>query len=311
MEVVRISSVNDLPIFNNSISLTMGEFDGIHLAHQELFKKTLEMAKKDNTLSAVLIFDPHPDEVLKKTPVYESIFSLDEKINAIEEYGFDYLLIVKFSLEIANMPHQEFTEKFLKQLKVKNLVVGYDFRYGYKGLGNYLTAKEQGIENVIVTGEVLFENQTISSTYIKNLLKDGDIDKANKLLGKYFKISGVVGYGKQIGTKIKVPTANLMLYNNYPTIKQGVYAVYCIIDNQRYSAIMNIGHNPSFNYNQNLSYEIHVIEEGFNKNLYGLKISVEFVKYLRNEVVFENIEAFKKQIKNDKKEANLILNNRL
>lgn len=311
MEVIRIASTIDLPIFEKPISLTMGEFDGVHIAHQKLFENTLDIAKKEDTLSVVLTFDPHPDELLKTDVLYESIFSLDEKIIAISEYGFDYLLIVNFTKDLAKMPHEEFAEKYLKPLNIKNLIVGYDFKYGHKGLGNYQTIKEEGIENVIITDEVLYQNKTISSTYIKSLLKNGDIENANYLLGKLFKISGIVVYGKQIGSKIKVPTANLKLGNNYPSIKEGVYAVYCLVNNQKYQGIMNIGHNPSFNYNQNLSYEIHIIDENFNMDLYNQNISIEFVKYLRKEVTFESIEAFKKQIELDKKEAILILNNRL
>lgn len=311
MEVIRIGSNEELPVFNKPISLTIGEFDGIHIAHQELFRRTLKLAEKDNTFSVVLTFDPHPDELLNKDTIYESIFSLDEKIKAIEKYGFDYLLIVNFTEKLANLSHKEFTNLFLEPLNIRNLIVGFDFKYGYKGLGNYQTIKEEGINNVVIAKEMLYEEKTISSTYIKHLLKIGEIEDANYLLGKLFKISGIVVYGKQIGSKIKVPTANLKLNNNYPTLKTGVYAVYCIIDNQKYKGIMNIGHNPSFNYNENLSYEIHIIEDDFDRDLYNKNISIEFVKFLRKEFVFENIESFKKQIELDKKEAIAILNNRL
>ncbi len=311
MEVIKVLSPLDLPKFEKKVSLTMGEFDGIHLAHQKLFNQTLDFAAKDNTLSVVLTFDPHPDQLLKENIVFESIFSLEEKIKEIEKYNFDYILIVNFTKELSAMSHQEFFQKYLRPLQIKNLIVGFDFKYGYKGLGNYQTIKEEGIEKVIVTNEILYNNQTISSTLIKKLLNDGKIEEVNYLLGKNFKFSGTVVYGKQIGTKIKVPTANIKLDNNYPALKKGVYVVECFIDNDKYAGIMNIGHNPSFNYNQNCSYEVHIIEDGFNMNLYDKNIVVEFIKFIRSEEVFENIDAFKKQIELDKKEAIVVLNNRL
>lgn len=311
MEVVRILSPLDLPKFEKNISLTIGEFDGIHLAHQKLFNQTLNFASKDNTLSVVLTFDPHPDQLLKEDIFFESIFSFEEKIKEIGKYNFDYLLIVNFTKELSNMTHQEFYLKYLKPLHIKNLIVGFDFKYGHKGLGNYQTIKEAGIENVIINEQMLYNNQTISSTLIKKLLNEGKIEEVNYLLGKKFKISGTVIYGKQIGSKINVPTANIRLDNNYPTLKKGVYVVKCLIDNNKYAGIMNIGHNPSFNYNQNRSYEVHIIEDGFNMNLYDKHIVVELIKFIRSEEVFENINAFKKQIELDKKEAILVLNNRL
>ncbi len=307
MEIIKINTYTDIPKLTKKLSVTMGEFDGVHLAHQELFKKTIEFSKKDQTLSAVITFNPHPDQLLKPNNLYESIFSLNEKIEEIKKYNFDYLFIINFDNVVLKMNHLEFVNKYLKPLNIKNLIVGFDFKYGYKGLGNYYTIKEE-LENVYVTEEMKYNGQTISSTYIKQLLKEGKIDSINYLLNKPFKLTGKVIYGKQIGSTLNIPTANLLLENNYPSLKLGVYVVECIIGNKKYPGIMNVGHNPTFNYTSRLSYEVHIIDDQFKMNLYDQKITVNLVKYLREEKKFESIEEFKKQIAFDKKEAFLALN---
>ena len=310
MEVIRINSLSEVPRIEANITATIGEFDGIHLAHQLLFKKTLELACKNNTKSAVITFDPHPDSLIKKVEI-QSIFSLEEKIEQIKTYNFDYLFVINFSKDILEMPHQDFSKHYLKKLNIVHLVIGFDFKYGYRGLGNKDTIIKEGIKNVEVIPEVIINNKTVSSTYIKELLAIGELTEANKLLDKNFTLSGEVIHGRNIGEKISVPTANLKLSHNYPILKEGVYVVKCIIKGKKYLGIANIGHNPSFNYYQDLSYEIHIIEENFNENLYHQNIQVEFIKYLRNEIVFNTIDDFKKQIEKDKKEAFFTLNNGL
>lgn len=310
MEVIKINSIADIPLLDCHLTASIGEFDGIHLAHQYLIKRVLKTSINTNTKSAIITFDPHPDQLIKKD-VVKTIFSLNEKIKSFAKYGIDYLFIINFDEKLLKMPHQEFTKNYLKPLKIVNLVVGFDFRYGYLGLGNKDTILKEGIKNIEVIDKMYDEEQIISSTYIKELLVNGKVEIANKLLDKNFTLIGEVIHGRNVGEKINVPTANLLLSHNYPDLKEGVYAVKCKINDQKYMGIANIGHNPSFNYYQNLSYEIHIIEEGFDKDLYNQTIEVEFIKYLRCEKVFESIEAFKEQINQDKKEAVLILNNAL
>lgn len=312
MEIIKISSSSNNFNLENIVA-TIGEFDGLHLAHQALLKKTLEIAEEKNYKSALITFEPHPDIVLKKDLDYVSLLSFEEKSDIIKNNNFNYLIVITFDNNLSNMEHNIFVQKFLLELGVKELVVGYDFCYGFKGLGK---AKSIAIDSnnqikVHIIPEIIIEEKKVGSSLIKDLLSRGNVKKVKMLLGYNYRISGEVVHGRNIGEKIKVPTANLKLDRKYPKLKEGVYAGKCLINGQYYNAILNIGHNPSFNYYENLSYEIHIIEENFSCNLYGQKITLELIEYLREEQVFKNIEDFQMQICKDKNQANLILNNTL
>lgn len=310
MEIIRLN-YNHSFISNERIVATIGEFDGVHIAHQKLFKDTLKLANEKNSKSAVITFDPHPDVVLGKNQ--HTIMSMAEKNKVIESFGFDYLFIIHFDDNILQMPHDVFVNKFLLKLNVTDLVVGFDFRYGYKGLGSCDTIKEDSLEkiNVLVIEEQTLEGNKIGSSLIKTYLSKGLLKEVNYLLGRNFKLSGYIIHGNNIGEKINVPTANLDVEFSSPVLKQGVYAGYCFVKDNKHNAIINIGHNPSFNYRDNLSYEIHIIDEDFNETIYDNFVELELVEYLREEVVFEKITDFQKQIEKDKKTAFLILNNAL
>ena len=310
MEIVLLDGKNSFSM-NNKIVATIGEFDGIHIAHQELFKKTIEISKDKKYLSAVITFDPHPDVYLKKDE--SVILSNSEKLSIIESYGFDYLFIIKFNNQIVTMSHPDFIENYLTKINIAHLVIGFDFKYGYKGLGNKDTISSDSNNQITVTTvpELKVGNHKIGSSYIKKLLNDGAIEEANLLLGRKYKLTGHVIHGNNIGEKIKVPTANLKLDFSSTNLKQGVYVGICKVLGKKYYSICNIGHNPSFNYRDFLSYEIHIIDENFASSIYDEYIELELVKYLREEKTFKNIEDFKIQIECDKKEAFEILNNAL
>ncbi len=313
MEVIKIDVNLNQPIISNPVVFTIGDFDGIHLAHQELFLKTIQLAKDKKYKSGVITFEPHPNSVIQKNDNNSVILALEDKLTMISQFMFDYLIIIHFDEDFMHLSHQDFVRKILKNLNTKEVVVGFDFRYGAFGIGNCQTlfldsAKEIGV-NVIE--EKLYNNQKIGSTFIKELIQKGDFVTVKYLLGHNYFISGKVIHGRNVGGKIGVPTANLELLTNYPPLKEGVYAILCYIDNQRYLGICNIGHNPSFNFYDHLSYEIHIIDDAFKMDLYDKIIRVEFIKYLRKEECFISIEHFKKQIEKDKKEAIEVLNNAL
>lgn len=312
MEIIKINSFSNDFYLENLVA-TIGEFDGVHIAHQALLEKTLEIAEEKKLKSAIITFDPHPDKILKKDLNHASLLSFEEKCDFIEKYHFDYLIVIDFDNNLANMPHNIFVQKFLLQLGVKEVVVGFDFCYGFKGEGKAETIYGDSNNQIIVhvVPEIIIDNQKVGSSLIKDLLSLGNVKKVKFLLGYNYKISGVVIHGRNIGEKINVPTANLKLDREYPRLKEGVYATRCLINGLYKKAILNIGHNPSFNFYENVSYEIHIIEDDFSDNLYDLKLSVELVEYLREEKVFENIADFQIQIKKDKNQAISILNNTL
>ena len=310
MEIIKLNCNHSIS-FTNEIIATIGEFDGIHIAHQMLFKKTLELAKESNKKSAVITFDPHPDVILGKDK--HVLLSSTDKINIIDKYGFDYLFIIEFDDNVLSMSHSDFVKKYLLKLNVIKLVVGFDFKYGYKGIGNCNTLESDSGDkiSVVVIDEQIIDNNKIGSSLIKELLAKGFIKEANNLLGRYFKLSGYIIHGKNIGEKIKVPTANLKIEYDSVILKEGVYAGNCYVKGRKYNAICNIGHNPSFNYRNDLSYEIHILDNEFNDKIYDEFVELELVEYLREEVVFQNITEFQKQIVVDKKRAISILNNAL
>ena len=310
MEIIKLNCNHSISLTNEIIA-TIGEFDGIHIAHQMLFKKTLELAKESNKKSAVITFDPHPDVILGKDK--HVLLTSTDKINIIDKYGFDYLFIIEFDDNVLSMSHSDFVKKYLLKLNVIKLIVGFDFKYGYKGIGNCNTLESDSGDkiSVVVIDEQIIGNNKIGSSLIKELLAKGFIKEANNLLGRYFKLSGYIIHGKNIGEKIKVPTANLKIEYNTVILKEGVYAGYCYVLGRKYNAICNIGHNPSFNYRNDLSYEIHILDNEFNDKIYDEFVELELVEYLREEVVFQNITEFQKQIVVDKKRAISILNNAL
>lgn len=313
MEVLKIDSVLNCNITLDNVVATIGEFDGIHIAHQALFDKTLKIAEEKKMKSAVVTFHPHPDKVIGKDLSYASLISLEEKCEIINKYHFDYLIIITFDNYLLKMSHKDFVQKFLLTFGIKEVVVGFDFHYGFRGEGTSESIIKDADNKIKVhiIPEIIIDNQKVGSSLIKKLLSIGNLAKVKTLLGYYYTIKGEVVHGRNVGEKIKVPTANLKLSRYYPPLKEGVYAAKCIIDCQKFFAICNIGHNPSFNYYENLSYEIHIIEEHFNSDLYGKEIAVELIEYLREEKLFKDIKEFQMQIECDKNRAFLILNNTL
>lgn len=297
MELIRL--INNNFKFDTPLAVTIGQFDGIHLGHLSLLNKTLEVGKLKKYKTAVITFYPHPDLVLMKNSKNSYLLNFEEKKNILSKLGFDYLIIIDFNLDIANMAPQEFTKKFLIKQNVKEVIVGKDFVFGKNGSasGNDIAQLSNNLINTIVMDEIKVDNKKISSSKIKFLLLEGKVFEAKNMLGRYYSIEGIVGYGNQIGNKIDVPTANLEYDSKYALLKKGVYATAIKVDNELYCGITNYGNNPSFNYSKTKTLETHILD--FSKNIYGSKMRVYFIKYLRDEIKFSSIDDFKSQIKKD------------
>lgn len=297
MELIRLA--NNKFKFDTPLAVTIGQFDGIHLGHLSLLNKTQEEGKIKNYKTAVITFYPHPDLVLNKNTKNSYLLNFEGKKNILSKLGFDYLIIIDFNLDIANMTPQEFIEKFLIKQNVKEVIVGKDFIFGKNGSasGNDITKLSNDLINTIVMDEIKINNNKISSSKIKSLLLEGKVFEVKNMLGRYYSIEGIVGYGKQIGKKIDVPTANLEYDFEYALLKKGVYATAIKVDNELYCGITNYGNNPSFNYSKKKTLETHILD--FSKNIYESKMRVYFIKYLRDEIKFSSIDDFKSQIKKD------------
>lgn len=305
MELVYID-VNENYSFDRIVA-TIGEFDGIHQGHVVLLEETIKIGKAKNIKTAVITFDPHPDFVLGKEDKINYITPFNIKKQIIDSYGFDYMFVIKFTNEVANTSPDDFVKKYLLKLNVVHTVVGFDFKFGKRGLGkaNDISLYSNNlIENTIIY-KVQVDKKKVASQDVKKSLVNGEVDKAMLFLNRPYEIIGKVVYGKQIGTSISVPTANITYDEEYALLKNGVYATIIVINNKEYPSITNIGHNPSFNYTKLRSLETHIID--FNENIYGKIVTVKFYKRLRDEVKFASIDDFLNQISHDKEEALKIL----
>ena len=296
MDVIKI--YDDIPKLNNLVC-AIGQFDGLHVAHLKLIEETLRIGKEKNLKTGLITFDPHPDFILNKQNTKTYLTPLENKIKIIESLGLDYLIIINFTMEVASVEPRIFVEKYLTTLGVKEVVVGFDFKFGKFGKGRPADIFEYSNKciNVTVIDEIKFHDEKIGTTQIKELLSVGKVDIVKELLGRYYSISSKVIKGSQIGSKIGVPTANLLIKDDFFDVLSGVYSVIVKVNNHNYLGVCNIGHNPSFNYQANKRLEIHIID--FNEDIYEEVVEVSFIKYLRSETVFNDINLFKEQINKD------------
>lgn len=302
MELIKCS-MDNCKILNDELVATIGQFDGLHIAHQMLIEKVLEIAKEKKLKSAVITFDPHPDVILNKNTQNTSIMTLNEKASIIETMGIDYLIIIKFNKKVAEMTDSEFVNQFLLKINIKEIVVGLDFCFGKggKGKANNISSLANDKINTTIISTKTYQNEKIGTAMIKSMLLNGDVLQASKLLGRYYRISGEVKKGNQIGSSINLPTANIEINNNEAIIKAGVYASRIIIDGKYYYGFSNYGNNPSFNKRNNNILETNIFN--FSGDLYGKYITIELIDYIREEKVFNNKDDFLKQIVKDKKMA--------
>lgn len=300
MVIIRLGkNLSTHPRLNERIIAALGQFDGLHEAHQVLINEAVQLASAQNAKSAVVSFDPHPDIILKKQTDTSYITPLDKKCAFLDSLGVDYLFIVEFDQDVARIDHQAFITQYLLPLGIRGVVVGFDYRYGYKGLGNVDTLLDDanGQIEVTVIEEIKYDNQKVGSTLIRQYLIEGRIEEVTKLLGRYYEVEGKVIEGSQIGRKINIPTANLAIRPDFAPLKTGVYATIVEFNDQKYIGVCNIGYNPTFNTQKERRLEVHLLN--FDGDLYDQTIKVKFVKWLRDELTFASIEDFQKQIQND------------
>ena len=291
--------------------VTIGAFDGVHIGHQEILKNLINTAKSEDKKSVVVTFFPHPRMVLEKNPTIKLLNTLNEKIALIEAAGIDFLYIIPFNQEFANLSANDFIlEILIKQLNTKALYIGYDHLFGKNREGNFKLLKEKGtILNFSVhkIDALRIKEVEISSTKIRKALTDGAILKANDFLGYFYFITGTVVKGKNIGEKISFPTANIKVKESHKLIpKNGVYVVKSFIDNKTVYGMMNIGNRPTVN-GKNQTIEVHFFN--FNQYIYGEVIQVEFLTRLRDEQKFESLDALKNQLKTDQINAEDFIKN--
>lgn len=294
---------------NDSTILCIGNFDGVHLAHQEIISKVISDSKKNDCKSMVITFKQHPLSVLNSGKNQKKLLmTLDEKIKIIDDMGVDYLVIYDFN-EIRNLSAELFLEYLVKNYGMKKIICGFNFRFGNKNKGNIKFLKQMRYKlnyEVEVFDSMKISNKKVSSTKIRTYIKFGEIEKANEFLGRTFNIKGTVIKGKQLGRRIGFPTANIK-YNQLFCIPQnGVYATITEVNNDKFLSMTNIGYNPTFK-NKYISIETNLLD--FSGDLYGKIIKINFLKKLRNEILFPDVYALIDQLEKDKQNVYEVIKN--
>ena len=271
--------------------LTIGNYDGIHLGHQAILKKLISESKSNNILSSVMTFEPHPREFFSPKLAPKRIISLREKLEYFDELKIDQVFIVNFNDEFSRKSYLDFIEILKKNIQAKKIIIGNDFRFGKQREGN-IDKLIDGSVDVCVMNKIEYKGERVSSTIIRDSLAAGDLKRAAMLLGRSYSISGKVVHGDKRGREIGFPTANIHMFHNRPPLK-GVFAVKL---NNMYG-VANLGVRPTIAGFSKLNLEVHLFN--FSKNIYGKHAHVTFLKKIRDEKKFENIDALKKQIQID------------
>ena len=291
--------------------VTIGTFDGVHLGHQVILKNLVNKAKEVGGESVVVTFYPHPRQVLSNDSNIRFISTQEEKIRHLEALGIDNLIIIKFTKEFASTSSEDFIKNYIvKNIQPAVLIIGYDHHFGNNRQGDFEMLYELGSIyhfKVDKIQEQDIENVAISSTKIRHFLENGDIKKANKLLGYHFSYTGKVIHGQGVGHKMGYPTANIEVKDEFKLIeKPGVYATFVDFDRKSYPAMTYIGNRPTLHDNRPQSIESYLIN--FNGNLYEKEIKLRFVDFVRDDKKFDDTEALKRQIGIDEKNIINILN---
>lgn len=281
--------------------VTIGTFDGVHIGHQQVIKKLVSSAHKNNAESVLLTFFPHPRMVLHEGIDIQLINTIDERISLLEKTGLDVLIIQEFNNDFANQSALEFVKNVLVgQLNLSELVIGYDHHFGKNREGNFEQLQEYGYTYDFEVREIPAQDISdiaVSSTKIRTKLESGEIEKATEYLGHYFLLTGEVVSGENLGKKIGFPTANLFIKENYKLIpKVGAYVIRSNFEGKLVYGMMNIGYRPTVS-GEHKTIEINFFD--FSKNLYGKTIQVEVLTFLREEQKFNSVEELQAQLKQD------------
>jgi len=297
-------SISDFASTKGTV-LTIGTFDGFHIGHQKIINHVIDVAQQKNLKSLVLTFFPHPRMVVQKESDIKLIHTIDERVDILSKTALDSLIIQPFTKEFSRLSAAHFVQEVLvNQLKVKHIIIGYDHRFGKNRTATITDLKQFGELYGFTVEEITaqeIEAVSVSSTKIRKALQEGNMEIANAYLGAPFCLTGMVVKGKGNGRKLKFPTANIQIKEDYKLIpKNGVYIAKAQVLGKSYLGMMNIGVNPTLN-GVEQSIEVHLFN--FNADIYHQKIKVEVLKRIRDEQKFQSLEALKKQLETDKQQT--------
>jgi riboflavin kinase/FMN adenylyltransferase len=279
--------------------LTIGVFDGVHLGHRHLISKLKELAREQGSLSGVITFSQHPQEVLSPRNWLPSLNGLEQRTTLLKKEGADFVIPLSFTPELANLSPERFLKLLKENLKMKGLVVGPDFALGKNREGDIDTLRRLGKEmgfKVTVVPPMTIDGETVSSTAIRQALAEGDMEKVQKLLGRPFRLQGRVGGGDKRGKKLGFPTANIEVAPGQALPAGGVYACRAYISGKAYSAMTNMGTRPTFGGGPQ-TIETYLLD--YKGDLYGQELAIDIIERLRDEKKFDTPEQLKEQIAQD------------
>ena len=291
--------------FLNSV-LAIGNFDGVHLGHQELLRKAYLFSRKINKKFGIFTFDPLPKDFFNKND--NKILNINDKIEIIKKFRADFFIKQNFNLNFSKISHIDFVKIILlKKLAVHSIFIGKDFKFGFKRKGNISFLKTLSKNNnfkIFIINFKKFNNYKISSSKIRSLIQAGKVNLAHKIMGRPWSISGRVVQGRKFGRRIGFPTANIKISNQINPLF-GVYSVKIIFNKKTYKGIANFGVRPTFGSSSPIL-EVNVFKK--NHNFYNKNIKVLFIDFIRKEKKFKNSSMLVKQIKKDIKVAKISLN---
>jgi len=307
MKIVR--SLKNIPEDLKGGVITIGNFDGVHRAHQAILDRVLQVAKKTGTKAIVMTFEPHPQQVLhpERKPFY-LITTLDEKLELLEEKGIDAVVLIEFSLEFAKTTARTFARDLLcGNFQPTLILIGHDYTFGSGKEGKPEYLRKEGRDcgfDVEVMGAVEMEGGIVSSTRVRQAILEGDVALASRLLGRHYTLRGHVVKGDGRGKDIGFPTANIEP-EKLLVPGRGVYAVIAEMDGKRYKTALNIGYNPTFTEEKRTTVEAHLLD--FEGHLYGRKLLLRFIERIRDEKKFDGPGPLIEQIRRDVKRTREIL----
>ncbi len=301
---MKIINSTDLINSNTEYGIGLGNFDGVHRAHEFLITELVSECKKRNIKSMIYTFRRHPGNVLDNEKI-KLISSLERRIERFRELEIDCLCLVDFTEEFSKISANLFVKKILKEkYNVKLVVTGFNYKFGKGGKGNTDRLIKLSGEldfDVVIVPPVMLENKIISSSLIREKISEGKMESVRNMLGRCYSIKGKVEYGNKIGREIGFPTANIVPLKDFVLPKAGVYYSKTIVDGKTYDSITNIGNKPTVSINKRTVIETHIFY--YSELLYGRDIEVQFVSMIREEKKFSSIKALKKNIISDIKKV--------
>jgi riboflavin kinase/FMN adenylyltransferase len=287
-------------ILNKKTYIALGSFDGLHLGHMSLIEKCIQLSEQHNGKSMVYTFRNHPLTVVNPNIAPKLLMDNQSKTEILREVGIDILCLIDFNKEVMQMTAENFVQELLTKYNMGGVVVGFNYRFGHRNQGNVSLLLELGHKydfKVEVMNPLDFQSELISSSRIRNLVENGDVIQANKMLFKPLMISGEVISGKKLGRTLGYPTANIMVDERFIIPSPGVYYTKVKHKNRTYIGMTNVGYNPTVESTTKINIETYILN--FDKDIYGDSIQVYFIERIRDEVKFSSLEELVNQMKKD------------